>query len=284
MSEDFEKAEVFNKFFGSVLTKEDMHSIPDVVNAGVKNQLRDLDFTKDDVLKILSGLRSNKSPGPDKIHPCVLRECAASLALPIYLLFRRSMDEGHLPQIWKDGHITPIHKKGSRLQVGNYRPLSLTLVICKSFEKLIRAALLKHLTDNDLLSDVQHGFVPRRSCTTQLLQILDKWTDIINQGGVIDVIYLDFVKAFDSVPHHRLITKGVRFSPTSSFNYEITIVRNNEITIVRNRWANIELDQVFFEHKETKSCTGRRHVRMDFCNQRNTPGLGLGACPVRLFY
>ena len=65
-----------------------MHSVPEVVKVEVKNQLWDLDFTLDDVLKILSGLQSNKSPGPDKIHPCVLRECAASLALPLYLLFR----------------------------------------------------------------------------------------------------------------------------------------------------------------------------------------------------
>ena len=122
-----------------------MQSIPDVVSIGIENQLRDLDFTIDDVLKILNGLRSNKSPGPDRIHPCVLKECAASLALTVYLLFRQSMDEGHLPQTWKDSHITPIHKKGSRLQVGNYRPVSLTSVVCKSLEKLIRAALLKHM-------------------------------------------------------------------------------------------------------------------------------------------
>ena len=117
-----------------------MQSIPDVVNVGIENQLRELDFTIDDVLKILNELRSNKSPGPDRIHLCVLKECAASLALPVYLLFRRSMDEGHLPQTWKDGHITPIHKKGSRLQVGNYRPVSLTSVVCKSLEKLIQTA------------------------------------------------------------------------------------------------------------------------------------------------
>ena len=98
VSEEKEKTEVFNKFFGSVLTKEYMQSIPDVVNVGVENQLRDLDSTIGDVLKILDGLRSNKSPGPDRIHPCVLKECATSLALPVYLLFRQSMDEGHLPQ------------------------------------------------------------------------------------------------------------------------------------------------------------------------------------------
>jgi hypothetical protein len=74
-------------------------------------------------------------------------------------------------------------------------------------EKIIRDAILKHLKDNDLISDNQHGFVKGRSCTTQLLEVLDIWTDILDQGDCIDAIYLDFQKAFDMVPHKRLISK-----------------------------------------------------------------------------
>ena len=66
---------------------------------------------------------------------------------------------------------------------------------------------MKHMVDNNLLSDAQHGFVPGRSCLTQLLQVLDQWTEILDSGGLVDVVYLDYAKAFDSVPHHRLILK-----------------------------------------------------------------------------
>ena len=129
------------------------------------------------------------------------------LTEPLYALFRQSLNEGRLPQSWKDGHVTPIFKKGSRTKVENYRPVSLTSVICKVMEKIMRKALIEHMITNKLLSDSQHGFIQGRSCTTQLLQVIDRWSEIIDEGGNIDNIYLDFAKAFDTVPHHRLIVK-----------------------------------------------------------------------------
>ena len=74
-------------------------------------------------------------------------------------------------------------------------------------EKIIRQALLRYMIDNSFLLDYQHGFVMGRSCITQLLKVIDKWTEILDQGGVVDVIYLDFAKAFDTVPHQRLLVK-----------------------------------------------------------------------------
>jgi len=159
------------------------------------------------VLKHLQGLKPDKSPGPDMIHPRVLKECAHQLAYPLFCLFRRSLDEGNIPKDWKSGNVIPVYKKGSRTSVDNYRPVSLTSVICKVMEKLLRKPLLDHMFDNDFISDSQHGFIPGRSCTTQLLEVLDKWTDILDSGGALDVIYLDLAKAFDPVPHRRLLLK-----------------------------------------------------------------------------
>ena len=85
--------------------------------------------------------------------------------------------------------------------------MSLTSVICKVMERLLRRPLLDHMFDNDFISDCQHGFIPGRSCTTQLLEVLDKWTDILDNYGALDVIYLDLAKAFDSVPHKHLLLK-----------------------------------------------------------------------------
>ena len=95
---------------------------------------------------------------------------------------------GSIPLDWKTGHITPIHKNGSRAEVGNYRPaVSLTSVVCKVMEKLVRNAILDHMFDNDFVSGYQHGFLPGRSCTIQLLEVLDHWTEILDNGGALDV-------------------------------------------------------------------------------------------------
>ena len=207
ISEDGDKAEVFSNFFSKVFTVEDMQNVPLCEMEAEITKLIDIQLTTEDVYKLLSKLKINKSPGPDKIHPQVLKECAAQLATPLQKLFRKSLDEGIIPESWKEGHVTPIFKKGTRTDVANYRPISLTSVVCKTLERIIREAVLKHMMDNNLLSDRQHGFVPGRSTMTQLLEVFDKWTECLDLGFTVDVIYLDFAKAFDTVPHHRMLLK-----------------------------------------------------------------------------
>ena len=199
VTENFNKANVFNDFFSSVFTNEDMANIPHPPNKPVKQPLVDVNFTCDDVLKLLLCLKPDKTPGPDLIHPRVLKECAHTLALPLFTLYKKSLDVGSIPLDWKTGHVTPIHKKGSRAEVGDYRPASFTSVVCKVMAKLVRNALLDHMFDDDFVSGCQHCFLPGRSCTTQLLEVLDHWTEILDNGGALDVIYLDLAKAFDSV-------------------------------------------------------------------------------------
>ena len=108
---------------------------------------------------------------------------------------------------WKLAFVTPIHKKESKNVAENYRPISLTSVLCKIMESLIREHVLKHLLKNILQSNKQYGFINGRSTTTQLLYYLDQSVAKIAEGGVIDTIYLDFAKPFDTVPHHRLRCK-----------------------------------------------------------------------------
>jgi len=117
-----------------------------------KQGLTDIDFSQSDILQLLQKVNITKSPGPDQVHPRVLRECANELAEPLTIPFRESLNIGRLPTTWKEGNITPIFKKGSRSDVNNYRPVSLTCICCKLMEKIIRKALLQHLSDNELLS------------------------------------------------------------------------------------------------------------------------------------
>ena len=108
--------------------------------------------------------------------------------------------------IWKCANISPIYKKGRKDDVNNYRPVSLTC-ICKILESIIRDKVMEHFTINKLFTNRQFGFLKGRSTVTQLLQILDDWTETLESGGRIDVIYTDFEKAFDKVPHRRLLSK-----------------------------------------------------------------------------
>ena len=117
------------------------------------------------------------------------------------------MSEGKLPCQWKEAHVKPLFKKGKRSLPANYRPVGLTSLCFKLLERIIKVDVTKHLIDLGLITDDQHGFREGRSCCTQLLQIMEIWTDMFDHGQAWDCIYLDFAKAFDSVPHKRLLNK-----------------------------------------------------------------------------
>ena len=156
----------------------------------------------------LESLNPHKSLGPDGLHPRVLKELSNEISKPLAIIMQKSLDEHTLPQSWKDAHVSPIFKNGSKSSMTNYRPISLTSVICKQVEAIIKDHLMEYIIENEILTDYQHGFVPGRSCATQLLQCVDYWTDMLDQGHSVDTIYLDFAKAFDSVPHERLLEKA----------------------------------------------------------------------------
>ena len=169
--------------------------------------LQELQVTPDQVEGKLRCLRPTASPGPDAVHPRVLSELAAPLCRPLTELFNHSLTTGRVPEEWKLGQVVPIYKKGSRSDPSNYRPVSLTSVTSKVLESLVRDALLEHFAMTGLLTDCQHGFRPGRSCATQLLCTLEDWTRLMEEGEPVDVAYLDFRRAFDSVPHLRLLQK-----------------------------------------------------------------------------
>ena len=188
---DEEKAELLNSFFESVFTAEDPGPLPDFEEYEYGTTLEDIVIEETKVEKLLSELNTNKAAGPDGIPPSILSQASKELAKPLALLFRRTLDEGKLPDDWKLAYVTPIFKKGSRASVNNYRPVSLTSIVCKTLEKIVRESIIKHFVENDLISEHQHGFVPGRSCTTQLLEALDQWTSILDDKGSIDIVYMD---------------------------------------------------------------------------------------------
>ena len=108
-----------------------------------------------------------------------------------------------------------INKKGDRTDPCNYRPISLTSQVCKVLESIVRAHVLEHLDTNNKLMDEQHGFRERRACLTNLLEMMEYWTEILDGGDGIDVAYLDFRKAFDLVSHKHLLYKMSKYGITN---------------------------------------------------------------------
>jgi len=213
-SDEARKCEILNSFFASVFTNEDTTTMPTFNERNFSEELSKLEITELQVSNKLKSLDPSKSPGIDAIHPKILKECHEELAKPISTLFNKSLASGQLPNMWKLAQVTALFKKGDKKASSNYRPVSLTVVLCKILESFIRDSIVKHMERNNLFIENQHGFRSKRSCVTQLLEVIEEWTDILDRGGNIDCIYLDFAKAFDTVPHQRLLLKlnayGVR--------------------------------------------------------------------------
>ena len=215
VTDNREKANVLNDYFSSVFTKENLEEIPEIPQRPLPHgTLLHIDINEEEVYKLLNSVNTSKSQGVDRMHPKFLVETSSSICKPLTIIYRKSLEEGKLPMCWKTANISVIHKKGPKTQPNNYRPISLTSIPCKVLEKIVRQSIMDHMDNNGLFSKHQHGFRSGRSCVTQLLEVLDRWTMELDSKNKVDTIYLDFRKAFDTVPHQRLMKKlyayGVR--------------------------------------------------------------------------
>ena len=210
---------VLNKQFVSVFTQENTSTIPSIPKR-VNTSIGLLLASEENVKERLCKVKKHSAPGPDKFTPRVLSELSDVISLPLTLIFNKSLLSGEIPLDWRIAHVTPIYKKGNRAVAENYRPISLTSIICKILERMICEIIMTHLLEHNLLNSSQHGFMARRSCLTNLLEYLETVTSLLDNGHSVDVVYLDFSKAFDRVPHKRLLAKIASFGITGSlFNW-----------------------------------------------------------------
>ena len=145
------------------------------------------------IIAYLFTLNPSKALGPDELHPRVLKELASELGPVFAHLFQQSIDMGEIPKEWSLANICPLFKKGEL--ACNYRPVSLTCVLCKLLEHIVCSNIMAHLDEHKLLSDRQYACRKWHSCETQMITVINDWAKILDNGGQV---ILDFEKAFDT--------------------------------------------------------------------------------------
>lgn len=204
VTDDAERANVLNRAFAAKFVAP--HSGPLPVSPRYDlPAFTSIDIPDGAVLRILESVEPNKACGPDNISARVIRECASELAVPMHLLCQQSVNTGSFPKKWKEANIVPVHKKGSTRLASNYRSISLLPLLGKVLERAAFESILAHV--QPVLSDRQHGFMPHRSCDSNLATLLNAGWAAIADNSQLDCIYTDFSSAFQSVDHGLLLHK-----------------------------------------------------------------------------
>ena len=201
-----EKAEALSKQYDSIFTNEDLTNIPCLLTPPAP-RIKEITSDVNGVQKLLKNLDPKKANGPDKISTYILRECAEEIAPILTNIFTTSLTTGTTPLLWRTANIVAIFKKGSKMSTENYRPVSLTSVVCKILEHIIHRHIMNHCDQHNLLSSHQHGFRQKHSCESQLILSIEDIYRQHDKNKQVDMLILDFTKAFDTVPHQRLLMK-----------------------------------------------------------------------------
>ena len=199
------KAELFQRVFSQYYTHD--NGIIPPTSPYTTHSLSHITFTPAMVNKAIKRLRVNSKGGPDCIPPEFFKKCCLWLSAPLAFLFQASFDESYIPPVWLTALVCPIFKKGDRSDPVNYRPISLTCVACKLMEYVIKCQLMSYLLERSLLSKKQHAFIVQHSTVSNLLECTRDWTIALNSRQSVDIVYVDYQRAFDSVVHNKLLAK-----------------------------------------------------------------------------
>ncbi|CAM4331600.1 unnamed protein product [Lepidochelys olivacea] len=201
-----EKGNVLTAFFASVFTDKDSSqtaALGSTAWGGGDQPSVEKEVVRDNSEK----LDKHKSMGPDALHPRVLKELADVIAEPLAIIFENSWRSGEVPDDWKKANVVPVFKKGKKEDPGNYRPVSLTSIPAKIMEQVLKESILKYLEERRVIRNSQNRFTKGKSCLTNLIAFYDEIIGSVDEGKAVDVLFLDFSKAFDTVSHSILASK-----------------------------------------------------------------------------
>lgn len=224
----------FSEYFNSNFLDGPAQTICGGDSASSLASISDISVDINSVSKLLSQLDPWKSAGPDQLPAQFLIRCSKTISLPVSILFTKSLEEGTMPSVWKRAYITPVHKKGSRSCIMNYRPISKLCIISKVFERIVYNQLYSALKQS--FSSTQHGFLKGRSVVTNLVLLNDSLTSYMDSGCQVDVVYTDYSKAFDRIQHDLLVCKLQKVGISGDLLRWLTSYINNrsQAVVVKN--------------------------------------------------
>lgn len=227
------KADLLQTIFTSMFTIDD-GKIPEFTTPPVTNSsLSSVIFSAALVKRAIRKLRAKSKGGPDGLPPIFLKTCSDQLAAPLAYLYSQCMEFSYLPPDWLRAYITPAFKKGDPSSPLNYRPIALTCTICKIMEVIIKDQLLNYLLRHNLISKHQHGFLSKHSTTTNLLEATHDWIVSFSSCFNVDVVYIDFSRAFDSIVFNKLLAKLVHYGISGNLlKFISAFIHNREQCVV----------------------------------------------------
>jgi Reverse transcriptase (RNA-dependent DNA polymerase) len=229
------KAELLQTIFASMFTTDSGHvpvvSTPPVTNTCLSN----VTFTSVLVKRAMCKLKAKSKGGPDGLPPIFIKTCSDQLSTPLAYVYSQCMEFSYLPPDWLRAYITPVFKKGDPSCPLNYRPIALTCTICKIMEVIIKDQLLNYLLRHSLISKHQHGFLIKHSTTTNLLESTQDWIVSFTSCSNVDVAYIDFSRAFDSIVFNKLLAKLEHYGITGKLLHFISaFIHDREQCVVLN--------------------------------------------------
>lgn len=201
-----ECAEVFNKAFTSVFTREEAFLAPNTMNIS-NTSMSEIIISETGILSLLTKLKTSSASDHLGFNNKILVNSSEGIHRILSAIFSQSLSSGFVPSDWRLAKVVPIFKSGDRSLPLNYRPISLTSTVCKLLEHVIHSQVINYLEEHNIIFKYQHGFRKGYSCETQLAGFIQDLHSSVDAGIQVDSIFLDFSKAFDRVPHNRLLTK-----------------------------------------------------------------------------
>ena len=200
------KARILNNQYSSVFKSDAGKKIPGVHGPRF-GKMKGIKVGTAGIEALLKKLNPKKAVGPDKVPTILLKEHADLMSQILQVIFQQSLDTGKVPEGWKVADVVAIYKKGDRNTPSNYRPVSLTRISCKTLEHIVFSSIMEHLDHHGILNNFQHGFRKQHSCEAQLVNTIEDLARGLNSREQIDMLILDFSKAFDVVGHRLLLAK-----------------------------------------------------------------------------
>ena len=186
----------------NVNTEEHKEYLPDR-----KDEWEFIVVTKEEVMKTIQSLKNKRSSGFDGISNRLIKNIGDIIAKPISKLINQSITEANFPKILKEAKVVPIHKKGSKLEVANYRPISLLPALSKIWEKIINTQLTERMNDLEVISDTQFGFRKNHNTTNAVQRLVQEVNEAKRNNKVCAAVFIDITKAFDCCRHDIILNK-----------------------------------------------------------------------------